>query len=75
MLKETIGLWRWSAVALGFLGVLLVLRPGMQALQPGHLAAMLGAYPPDFPSSSCDRSAPRQSAPASSGCFCFTCSA
>lgn len=48
VLKETIGLWRWSAVALGFLGVLLVLRPGMQALQPGHLAAMLGGISTGF---------------------------
>ena len=28
LLRHRIGLWRWSAVAIGFIGVLLVLRPG-----------------------------------------------
>ncbi|WP_428378090.1 DMT family transporter [Lichenicoccus sp.] len=40
-LGETIGWRRWSAVAVGFIGVLVVLRPGFRALGIGHLAAFL----------------------------------
>ncbi|HEV7777701.1 MAG TPA: DMT family transporter [Luteibacter sp.] len=39
-LKEHVGWRRWSAVIAGFVGVLVVLRPGFRALGPGHLAAM-----------------------------------
>jgi S-adenosylmethionine uptake transporter len=39
-LKEHVGWRRWSAVVAGFLGVLVVLRPGFRALGAGHLAAM-----------------------------------
>ncbi|MGO4700072.1 DMT family transporter [Dyella sp. 2RAB6] len=39
-LKEHVGWRRWSAVLAGFLGVLVVLRPGFRALGVGHLAAM-----------------------------------
>ncbi|MCQ8240476.1 DMT family transporter [Rhizosaccharibacter radicis] len=42
-LKEPIGWRRWSAVVVGFLGVMIVLRPGFRALGFGHLAAILGA--------------------------------
>ncbi|PTQ10192.1 EamA family transporter [Sphingomonas oleivorans] len=38
-LKEQVGPWRWTAVVLGFLGVLVVLRPGFRDLHGGHLAA------------------------------------
>lgn len=38
-LGERVGPWRWSAVAIGLLGVLLVLRPGFRAVEPGHAAA------------------------------------
>lgn len=38
VLKEKVGLHRWSAVILGFLGVLLVMRPGGTALPPIGLA-------------------------------------
>ena len=40
-LKEPVGWRRWSAVAAGFIGVLIVLRPGFRALGPGHLAAIV----------------------------------
>ena len=40
VLKEHVGWRRWSAVLAGFVGVLVVLRPGFRALGIGHLAAM-----------------------------------
>jgi len=39
-LKEHIGIRRWSAVLIGFLGVLIVLRPGFRELSIGHLGAI-----------------------------------
>lgn len=39
-LKEAIGWKRWSAVVVGLLGTLLVVRPGFQAILPGHFAAI-----------------------------------
>ncbi|RCS30978.1 DMT family transporter [Rhodanobacter denitrificans] len=39
VLKEHVGWRRWSAVVAGFIGVLVVLRPGFRALGIGHLAA------------------------------------
>lgn len=41
MLGEEVGPRRWAAVALGFLGVLIVLRPGIGVLQPAALAALV----------------------------------
>ena len=40
VLKEAVSGWRWATVFAGFLGVLLVVRPGFRALEPGHLAAV-----------------------------------
>ncbi|MGF9694073.1 DMT family transporter [Rhizobium sp. 0TCS1.26] len=40
VLKEYVGIWRWSAVVVGFLGVLLVVKPGHQPFEAGHLAAI-----------------------------------
>ncbi len=40
VLKEDVGWRRWSAVVAGFIGVLVVLRPGFRALGVGHLAAI-----------------------------------
>lgn len=42
-LHEAVGWRRWSAVATGFLGVLIVLRPGVQPFTFGHMSAILGA--------------------------------
>lgn len=39
-LGEKVGAWRWSAVALGFVGVLLVVKPGFQDFRLGHLSAI-----------------------------------
>ena len=41
VLKEHVGWRRWSAVVAGFIGVLVVLRPGFRTLGTGHLAAMI----------------------------------
>jgi S-adenosylmethionine uptake transporter len=41
LLKEHVGWRRWSAVLAGFIGVLVVLRPGFRALGIGHLAAII----------------------------------
>jgi S-adenosylmethionine uptake transporter len=40
-LKEHVGWRRWSAVFVGFAGVLVVLRPGFRSLGEGHLAALI----------------------------------
>ena len=39
-LKEAVGIKRWSAVIIGFIGVLVVLRPGFRELSIGHLGAV-----------------------------------
>ncbi len=43
LLGEHVGWRRWSAVAVGFIGVLIVLRPGFAELNLGHLAALVSA--------------------------------
>lgn len=40
LLKEHVGLPRWIAVIAGLVGVLVVLRPGINAIEWGHIAAM-----------------------------------
>lgn len=40
LLGERVGLHRWAAVLLGFLGVLVMIRPGAVSLSLGHLAAL-----------------------------------
>lgn len=41
-LKEDVRWQRWTAVVIGFIGVLIVLRPGFRELSVGHLAAAIG---------------------------------
>jgi len=41
-LKEQVGWRRWAAVVIGFIGVLVVLRPGFRELSIGHLGALGG---------------------------------
>lgn len=41
-LKEQVGIKRWSAVIIGFVGVLIILRPGFRELSIGHLGAIAG---------------------------------
>jgi drug/metabolite transporter (DMT)-like permease len=43
ILKETVGVYRWSAVIVGFLGVLLMLRPGSENFSVYGLAGVVGA--------------------------------
>ncbi|HEV7434484.1 MAG TPA: DMT family transporter [Pseudorhizobium sp.] len=40
-LREEVGIRRWSAVVIGFLGVLVVLRPGFRELSIGHAGAVI----------------------------------
>jgi drug/metabolite transporter (DMT)-like permease len=42
-LKETVTPQRWLLLVLCFLGVVLVIRPGMRELAPGHVVIMFGA--------------------------------
>lgn len=42
-LKEDVGIERWVLVLVSFAGVLLVVRPGFRALEPGHIAALICA--------------------------------
>ncbi|PCJ06450.1 MAG: EamA family transporter [Rhodobacteraceae bacterium] len=42
-LKERVGPWRWGAVAVGFLGVLVIMRPGVGTFQPAAILPFLGA--------------------------------
>lgn len=41
-LKEDVRWQRWTAVIIGFVGVLVVLRPGFRELSIGHLCAAIG---------------------------------
>ena len=43
MLKETVGWRRWLGVLIGFAGVLVVVRPGLGAFQPGSLYVLATA--------------------------------
>ncbi|KKB10521.1 membrane protein [Devosia geojensis] len=40
LLKESVSRLRWILLLIGFIGVLLVVRPGFRALELGHLAAL-----------------------------------
>lgn len=42
-LKERVGIRRWGAVLVGFAGVLVILRPGFEALKPGMMLALVTA--------------------------------
>lgn len=48
VLREAIGWRRWSAVAVGFVGVLIMIRPGFQTLGAGHLFALVCALAGSF---------------------------
>ena len=43
VLRETVRLRRWTATLTGFAGVLIILRPGAEALAPGALLALAAA--------------------------------
>ncbi|MEZ5800870.1 MAG: DMT family transporter [Nitratireductor sp.] len=40
ILREPVGIRRWLAVALGFVGILLVVRPGFREITPAHVAGL-----------------------------------
>jgi drug/metabolite transporter (DMT)-like permease len=40
MLGETVGIRRWSAVVIGFIGTLVIIRPGLQEINPGAFLAL-----------------------------------
>lgn len=44
LLGEHVGWRRWAAVTVGFIGVLIILRPGAQAVTIGHLAVLFAAF-------------------------------
>lgn len=44
LLGEHVGWRRWAAVTVGFIGVLIILRPGAQAVTFGHLAVLFAAF-------------------------------
>lgn len=43
ILKEKVGVRRWSAVVVGFLGALVIVRPGMGVINPAVLLVVLAA--------------------------------
>lgn len=43
VLKEMVGIRRWIAVAVGFAGTLIILRPGVDALEPAAFLAIAAA--------------------------------
>lgn len=43
-LGETVGWRRWSAIIAGFLGVMLVMRPGLDGFEPASLLAVMGVF-------------------------------
>jgi drug/metabolite transporter (DMT)-like permease len=43
ILKEKVGIHRWSALIIGFVGVLLVTKPGAGSFQPGAVFALANA--------------------------------
>lgn len=44
VLREKVSLIRWMAIAAGFLAMLLIIRPGMVALNPGSLLALASGF-------------------------------
>ena len=43
ILKEPIGIRRWLAVAIGFSGTLIIIRPGFEVINLGHLFIIIAA--------------------------------
>ncbi len=44
LLGERVGWRRWTAVSVGFAGVLIILRPGAQSVAIAHFAILFGAF-------------------------------
>src|SRR5690606_21198754 len=43
LLGEMVGWRRWSAIGVGFAGILIIIQPGTEAFHPASLAALAGA--------------------------------
>jgi drug/metabolite transporter (DMT)-like permease len=43
LLGETVGIRRWSAVGAGFIGLLIIIRPGFETMEPAYLIPVVGA--------------------------------
>lgn len=43
LLGERVGIYRWSSVGIGFLGAMIIVRPGTDTMEPAALLALLGA--------------------------------
>jgi drug/metabolite transporter (DMT)-like permease len=43
LLKDRVGPWRWLSVLAGFVGVVIVLRPGIERIEPAALGVLLAA--------------------------------
>jgi len=48
LLGETVGWRRWTAIAVGFLGTLIIVRPGTDAFHPASLLALAAAFSTAF---------------------------
>jgi drug/metabolite transporter (DMT)-like permease len=44
LLGEHVGWRRWTAVVIGFVGVLIILRPGARAIALAHIAVLFSAF-------------------------------
>ncbi|MBA3325023.1 MAG: DMT family transporter [Rhodobacteraceae bacterium] len=43
LLGEHVGPWRWTAILIGFLGVVVALRPGAEAVTPAVIVSLVGS--------------------------------
>ena len=43
ILGETVGWWRWAAVGVGFIGVTIILQPGITVFQPAAIIPLIAA--------------------------------
>ena len=48
LLGETVGWRRWVAIGVGFLGILIIVRPGTEAFHPASLLCLVGALSAAF---------------------------
>nr|WP_092179823.1 DMT family transporter [Devosia sp. YR412]SEP76135.1 Threonine/homoserine efflux transporter RhtA [Devosia sp. YR412] len=44
LLGETVGWRRWLAIAVGFVGILIIIRPGTEAFHPAALLSLMAAF-------------------------------
>lgn len=48
LLGETVGWRRWAAVGVGFIGILIIVRPGTEAFHPASILCLFGALAAAF---------------------------